>query len=97
MPAADRPPDDDFGGFWVRIRPLESPRGIPSSRRVRSWLKCGLRSYMLRVERVSRIGPDGSDAEAPTHPPVAPAAAVTCEASADHEPSIGQKPGRSPP
>jgi hypothetical protein len=49
--AADEP--EDFPPTWVLLRPLKDPWGVPASIRFRRALKCLLRSYGIRVERVT--------------------------------------------
>jgi hypothetical protein len=96
-----RPDDDDFGTFWVRIRPLASPRGIRSTLRVRAMLKTMLRSYHLRVEKLTCEGPDGVMVELPpddaadanvAKPGTAPAGSATrllpVEANGDDSPVL---------
>jgi hypothetical protein len=54
--------DDDTADFpetWVKLRPLvDHDRGIPASVRMRRALKCLLRSYGIRVEKVQGATPE---------------------------------------
>lgn len=45
--------DDDIGRVhWLKIRILDSPTGLPRKVRLRSLLKCMLRQWSIRVERM---------------------------------------------
>jgi hypothetical protein len=58
QPSDPKHPDDFPAEFWLRVRVLPSPSGIPAAIRVRHMLKQMLRSYHLRVEAMPDTLPE---------------------------------------
>jgi hypothetical protein len=58
--------DDDFPPTWLLIKPLRAD--TPARIRVRAALKALLRSYRIRVLKISGAGPDAEPATAGARP-----------------------------
>jgi hypothetical protein len=58
---------DEFGLTWLLLRPLpeSDQHPAPETIRMRRAIKALLRGYGIKVERITRVGPDGVRVDVP--------------------------------